>query len=385
MKKLLFVLFAASTAFVSCEKSLGENEYEVTGTIGDTIYNGKKVYLEKQGGYMGFVPVDTAVVENGKFVFKDTVSGPSLHFISFEDKPQEKANFILERGRITIDINTDTIYKSVQGGSFNNEKLHDYYTKTMANNNKMRDFQKENQSVMMKARQENDTATMNKLQKDYEALTKDMETTNKEFVKNNPKAYVNVFIIKQLLGSGNAERAEVEELYNNLDAEVKKTKDAKEIEEMLAKMKETEEAQAKVSEGKVAPDFSAPNPEGQTVSLKDAMGKVTIIDFWASWCGPCRKENPNVVAMYNELHDKGLNIIGVSLDKNAEAWKKAIADDNLTWTHISHLKHWEDPIAAQYGVRSIPATFVLDENGTIVAKNLRGEELKAKVKELLNK
>ena len=385
MKKLLFVLFAASTAFVSCEKSLGENEYEITGTIEDTIFNGKKVFLEKQGGYMGFVPVDTAVVENGKFVFKDTVSGPSLHFISFEDKPQEKANLILESGHITLDINTDTIYKSVQGGSFNNEKLHDYYTITTANNNKMRDFQTENQSVMMKARQENDTATMNKLQKDYEALAKDMTTTNKEFVKNNPKAYVNVFIIKQLLSSGGEDRAEVEELYNNLDPSVKETKDGKEIEEMLTKMKEAEEAQAKVSEGKVAPNFSAPNPEGEIVSLKDAMGKVTIIDFWASWCGPCRKENPNVVAMYNELHDKGLNIIGVSLDKNADAWKKAIADDNLTWTHISNLKHWEDPIAAQYGVRSIPATFVLDENGTIVAKDLRGEELKTKVEELLNK
>lgn len=385
MKKLLFTLFAASTAFVSCEKSLGENEYEVTGTIEDTIFNGKKVFLEKQGGYTGFVPVDTAVVENGKFVFKDTVSGPSLHFISFEDKPQEKANFILENGRITLDINTDTIYKSVQGGSFNNEKLHDYYTKTMANNKKMRDFQTENQSVMMKARQENDTVTMNKLQKDYEAITKDIETINKEFVENNPKAYVNVFIIKQFLGSGSMEYTEAEELYNSLDAEVKKTKDAKEIEEMLTKMKEAEEAQAKVSEGKIAPDFSAPNPEGQTVSLKESMGKVTIIDFWASWCGPCRKENPNVVAMYNELHDEGLNIIGVSLDKNPDAWKKAIADDNLTWTHISHLKQWDDPIAAQYGVRGIPATFVLDENGTIVAKNLRGEELKAKVKELLNK
>lgn len=385
MKKLLFALFVASTAFVSCEKSLGENEYEVTGTIGDTIYNGKKVFLEKQGGYMGFVPVDTAVVENGKFIFKDTVSSPSLHFISFEDNPQEKANFILESGRITININTDTIYKSVQGGSFNNEKLHDYYTKTTASNKKMRDFQTENQSVMMKARQENDTATMNQLQKDYEAITKDIETTNTEFVKNNPKAYINVFIVKQLLSSGNTDRAEVEELYNNLDASVKETKDGKEIEEMLTKMKESEEAQAKVSVGKVAPDFSAANPEGETVSLKESMGKVTIIDFWASWCGPCRKENPNVVAMYNELHNKGLNIIGVSLDKSADAWKKAIADDNLTWTHISHLKHWDDPIAAQYGVRSIPATFILDENGTIVAKNLRGEELKAKVKELLNK
>ena len=121
------------------------------------------------------------------------------------------------------------------------------------------------------------------------------------------------------------------------------------------------------------------------ISLKESLGKVTIIDFWASWCGPCRKENPNVVAMYNELNSKGLNIIGVSLDNpnGAQAWKDAIAKDGLTWNHISNLQGWEDPIAVQYKVKTIPATFILDASGKIVAKDLRGDKLKAKVKELL--
>ena len=135
--------------------------------------------------------------------------------------------------------------------------------------------------------------------------------------------------------------------------------------------------------GKPAPNFSAPSPEGKTISLKESLGKVTIIDFWASWCGPCRAENPNVVAMYNELHDKGLNIIGVSLDKDATKWKEAIAKDKLTWAHVSNLKFWDEPIAKQYNVQSIPATFILDAKGNIVAKDLRGDALKAKVKELL--
>ena len=113
------------------------------------------------------------------------------------------------------------------------------------------------------------------------------------------------------------------------------------------------------------------------------MGKVTIIDFWASWCGPCRAENPNVVAIYNELHSKGLNIIGVSLDEDASKWKAAIAKDKLTWTQVSNLKGWEDPIATAYKVDQIPATFILDAKGNIVAKNLSGEELKAKVIEIL--
>jgi peroxiredoxin len=134
---------------------------------------------------------------------------------------------------------------------------------------------------------------------------------------------------------------------------------------------------------KLAPAFSAKSPNGTTISLKESLGKVTIIDFWASWCGPCRKENPNVVALYNEFHSKGLNIIGVSLDDDATKWKDAIAKDKLTWNHVSNLKGFEDPIATLYDVQQIPTTFVLDSKGNIVAKDLRGDELKAKVQELL--
>jgi thiol-disulfide isomerase/thioredoxin len=119
--------------------------------------------------------------------------------------------------------------------------------------------------------------------------------------------------------------------------------------------------------------------------LKESLGKVTIVDFWASWCGPCRAENPNVVAIYNELHSKGLNIIGVSLDEDADKWKKAIAKDKLSWTQVSNLKGWKDPIAVQYNIEEIPSTFILDDKGNIVAKNLRGDELKTKIKELLAK
>ena len=121
------------------------------------------------------------------------------------------------------------------------------------------------------------------------------------------------------------------------------------------------------------------------VSLKESLGKVTIVDFWASWCGPCRAENPNVVALYNEFHSKGLNIVGVSLDKDAAKWKDAIAKDKLTWTHVSNLKFWDEPIAIQYEVQSIPATFILDASGKVVARDLRGEELRAKIASLLSK
>lgn len=119
--------------------------------------------------------------------------------------------------------------------------------------------------------------------------------------------------------------------------------------------------------------------------MESSLGKVTIIDFWASWCKPCRLENPHVVALYNEFHSKGLNIIGVSLDEDVASWKKAIAKDQLTWTQVSNLKGWEDPIARMYEVEQIPTTFLLDSKGTIVAKDLRGDALKRKIEELLAK
>jgi peroxiredoxin len=142
---------------------------------------------------------------------------------------------------------------------------------------------------------------------------------------------------------------------------------------------------AKIKVGDKAPDFSAKTPTGTDLSLNESLGKVTIIDFWASWCGPCRKENPKVVALYNQYHDKGLNIIGVSLDKEDSKWKEAIEKDQLTWNHVSNLMFWQDPIAQEYEVRAIPATFILDENGIVVAKNLRGKKLENKIKELLSK
>ena len=125
-------------------------------------------------------------------------------------------------------------------------------------------------------------------------------------------------------------------------------------------------------------------PNGKVVSLKESLGKATLIDFWASWCGPCRQENPNVVALYNAFHSKGLNIISVSLDENAEEWKKAIAKDKLSWIHVSNLKKMKDSIALQYGVTQIPTTFLLDAKGKVIAVDLRGDNLKAKINELIS-
>lgn len=391
MKKILLVL--AASAFVMSCKKLADNEFEITGTV-DPSLNGKSLFLEKQGP-MGFTAVDTVKIENGKFLFKGTVKEPEFQFISIEGKPDQKLDLVLEHGTIEIEMDKDSIFKSKKSGTYNNDMLSEYVKKTESFKKEEDAFKKKNRDVYMAAYQKQDQATMDNLNEQYKKIKEKREAFDMEFMKANPKAYINIFLLGQIAGSKSPEEAK--KLYASLDPELKKTEKGKELGKMFnevpipaaepAQPAAPAEAPGKsnAEPGSTAPAFSANTPAGKKLSLKEAMGKVTIVDFWASWCKPCRMENPNVVAMYKEYHAKGLNIIGVSLDKDAASWKKAIADDNLTWNHVSNLMFWDEPIAKLYGVESIPATFVLDANGKIVAKDLRGAELKAKVAELLAK
>ncbi len=376
MKKIL-VLLATAFAFISCEKAL-ENQYQITGTV-KGLENGKKMFIELQDEMGRPIPKDTAIVENNKFEFKGDVTGYDIAILKSEDGMQG-VPFIFEEGKIEIEFDKDSLQKSKIGGTYNNQKLQEFNEKSNLVNKKIIDFQKNNISKLQTAQQSQDTVVMNQIMNEYktvqEETQKSMKETSLEFIKSNPKAYLSTLILQNLLMSNTLTPEEVKGHYEKLDKSLLDTKPAKNI-------KKTLDAATAITIGKPAPEFSAPSPEGKTISLKESLGKVTIIDFWASWCKPCRIENPNVVAMYNELHEKGLNIIGVSLDKEAENWKKAIADDGLVWNHVSNLKFWQDPIAEQYNVKSIPATFILDEKGNIVAKDLRGDELKAKVIELL--
>lgn len=388
MKKILFLL-TASVAIISCSK-VKDGEYLITGTA-TGIENGKTIILQGLDPTTKMaVALDTVKVENGKFEIKGKVTEPAFHTLIVQGA-NGPVPFILETGEITVAIDKDSIHKSKVSGTYNNDeyvKFNEDLTKTQKS---LVDFQKKNTQKMQQAQQAQDTATINGLMKQYMTLQTEVQENSKKkylaYAETHPKAFISALIIQSMVSDPSADIKKTESLYNALDESLKNSTPGKEIKAKLgqAKLPAVGASAAPVGSPNWRADFSAPNPEGKVVSLKESLGKVTIVDFWASWCGPCRKENPNVVAIYKELHSKGLNIIGVSLDKEKSKWTEAIAKDGLTWTHVSNLKFWEEPIAKQYGVESIPATFILDASGKVVAQDLRGPELKAKIVELLAK
>jgi len=294
-----------------------------------------------------------------------------------------KIPFILENGDIEMTINKDSVNVTKVTGTYNNEELNGYKDKGIAIQKKMMKFQKDNTAKMNQAQQMKDSVVMNSLRKEYSKFQDEFVKESDEYVASHPKAFISALIIEGMFNQMTPDIAKITKFYDGLDKSIKDNKHGKKIKKQLDEINKPVAAVNTVNVGSAAPDFSAPNPDGKVVSLKESLGKVTIIDFWASWCKPCRQENPNMVALYNQYHTKGLNIIGVSLDEDAAKWKDAIAKDKLTWAHVSNLKDFNDPIAVMYDIKMIPSTFVLDASGNVVAKDLRGDALKAKVAELL--
>lgn len=371
-KIALSLTFAA--AVVSCN-NVGDNEFKIAGTA-EGVKDGTEIYMKRQDS-LGIKNVDTAKVTNGKFEFEGNVTDPSIHFLQVKDI-QGGFPFVLENGEIKLTVNKDTITKSKIGGTLSNDKLMAYSLEYEKINKKMRAYQEANMAKWQEAAKSNDTVTRNALIKGNKVYEEEFQALMKNEIEKSPKSYLSLLFVTQMINQPDVDAAKVKKYFESLDPALQNTMEGK-------KAKKAIDALSKTSVGSIAPDFSAPNTEGKMVSLKESLGKVTLVDFWASWCGPCREENPNVVALYNEFHAKGLNIVGVSFDKPGDdaKWKEAIAKDGLVWTQVSNLKHWEDPIVKLYSINSIPSTYLLDANGKIIAKDLRGAELKAKVASLL--
>jgi peroxiredoxin len=372
------LLLAVLIITISCNQN--PEGYTINGELRGELAEGTQIFLKKIADNGQPIELDTTLLTNGTFEFKGVSDAPDLHYI-FVDKLPGYTALILENGTINFRAQKDSLGFAAVDGTIQNEVFFDYLEQSRELSKQARSIQEDMQRASTVAGGE---ATVAALNDEMQELQDEYKIYEIDFIKKNPNGLISALLLDRAISMNTVDMEEVQAMYDGLTQEIKDTKQGKKVVELLSKKKEAEEASKSTAVGAKAPEFSGPNPDGKEIALNDIMGKVTLIDFWAAWCKPCRAENPNIVSVYEKYHDKGLNVIGVSLDRSADAWKKAIIDDGLEWHQISNIAYFDDQIAKMYNVNAIPAAFLLDENGVIIAKNLRGQDLEAKVSELLD-
>lgn len=378
MKNVLVLAFLFF--FVSVNAQQGN--YTIKGKIG--TYNAPaKVYLNYIRA--GQNTTDSAQIKKGVFEFKGTVNEPfsAILILDYTGKgfnnidrtvKPDVLNVYIEKGIIAIQ-SADSISKAKISGSALNNDNQKLRALLLPVQPKINAINKEYQSASQE--QKGNEAFTAEISKRYEAIQEEQKNILKEFIKKHPASYVSLDVIGALAGE-KPDFSEVEPLFNALSPKVKQSTSGKALSAFIQQGHKT-------SIGSEAADFTQNDIDGKPVKLSDFRGKYVLLDFWASWCGPCRQENPNVVRVFNKYKDRNFTVLGVSLDRSSAkgAWLKAIKDDKLTWTQVSDLKSWQNEVAVLYGVQAIPQNFLIDPQGKIVAKNLRGEELDIKLAELI--
>ncbi len=384
MMKKLYLFLAIGTLLYACKTDTKPaiDGYRVIGEA-PGIYNGIRVYLNTVAANGRTVTKDTAIVMDEKFKFEGQLKSPEMVMLSV-NSVKGSFPFILEQQEITFKINKEQIEQSEISGTEANTAMMDYNAKIDKIASELADTRKKFKLAKQKSPEK-------------EALSYKIIESNKqrddypfEFLKTHDDNYFSLILVDKLIKERKKDIDRIAEGFNGLSKDLKTSTLGKEVQSKIDVTKLEMAALTATEIGQKAPNFKAPSTDGSTLELEEILGKVTIVDFWASWCGPCRRENPNVVRVYENYHDKGLEIISVSLDGSnrqkdpKSAWIKAIKDDNLNWHHVSNLNYFNDPVAKAYNIRSIPATYILDEDGKIIAKNLRGNDLENKIAQLLN-
>ena len=366
MKKIIVLLISVvlfSTTFA--QKSL-----TISGKV-EGFPEGK-VYLNKVGSSTP-IKVDSIDVKNGVFVFTKGVTNTDVYTV----------NFGKSRAGVTLFPETQNIQLTVKlaNGIIDNadvkagdiQKVFQDYTKAIKDAsvemNKL-------YSDYTAAKTAKNDAEMARLEKELNVKSDTQDATEAKIQELNASNLLGIYLITRKVYAYDYDK--LKDCLTKVSPVAKQSEIYKTLSTRLVKMD-------KVRVGAIAPDFTLPTPEGNMLSLSQFRGKVVVVDCWASWCGPCRAESPNMVSLYAANKDKNFTILGVSLDRptDKDKWIKAIADDKLLWNQVSDLKYWNSMICDLYVINAIPETILIDKDGKIVARGLRGDELKAKVAELL--
>jgi peroxiredoxin len=361
MKKLIAGLFLIPVAAIAQQKQPG---FVITGTVTGLAENSRVTLVDLNK------PTDTlarALVKKGTFVLKGAVAEPNLHQLNF-DVASKKSVLFMGNENITIKGNIENVQQfDVKGSAVNN----DFADFQRIFNPLFQTLTSLNQKMYSQPNKQPSDSMMAAYKQAYDATVVAIEkfVTDK---KNSPVAPFMLVVTREL----EQDPIKLETRFNQLSIASQKGFYGQILLEGITNSKVG-------AVGSEAIEFTQNDTTGKPVSLNSFRGKYVLIDFWASWCKPCRMENPNVVTAYNKFKSKNFTVLGVSLDKVRESWIQAIKDDNLAWTQVSDLQYWNNAVARQYKIESIPQNFLIDPNGKIVGKNLRGQDLEARLCELL--
>jgi thiol-disulfide isomerase/thioredoxin len=363
MRKLIWIMLAI-IALQACDQN--QEVYNIEVNLEGA--EGKWVKLMARVD-RNYVTHDSALAEAGTpAVLTKGIDGVNTMYLTVEDT-EANIQLLVDNSKYTISGSMDD--PEIKTDSKAQNDLNAY-------NEKLRPITEQMNAMVAELRKGPDAENpeaFESLREAYYALYEKQDDLDSAYIAENSSSFATILALRNTFYMLDTE--ELEAVLTGLDEPLQEMEEYKYMYGKMERMKA-------VAIEKEYTDFGLETPEGELLKVSDVhQGNVLLIDFWASWCGPCRRANPEVVEIYNEYHDAGFEILGVSLDRDSASWVKAIADDNLTWNHISDLKYWNSAGAELYGVPAIPHTVLIDRDGIIIAKNLHGEELRQAIQELL--